>query len=194
VIKTENQFYNSPEWARLRACCLRRDGYKCRDCGSIDNLQAHHLSTFNYRNPDIDCLVTLCKDCHEKRHEEQKRVEESALRNVGELQDRQMYRMYLTDARINICFNGPYIACKFSRFVNGRSECSMAIFNSNQASKFLAACNYRVYDIDVDMSTDNGVNEIYERIINEIGTAFDLRVSLENGYWNVKPNEIYPVV
>lgn len=189
----DNSFYNSPEWIRLRAEVFRRDGYKCKDCGSIDNLQCHHLSTFNYRNPDTSLLLTLCGDCHTKRHEEQKRVEEAALKNAGELQDRQIYRMYLSDVRKSTCFNGDYITCKFSRFVNGRFECSMALFNNDQILKFLAICGYNNEPF-LDMEDHKLFNEAFDYIEAEIGSPFDLRVRLENQYWNVKVNEIYPVV
>lgn len=191
----DNSFYNSPEWMKIRAEVFRRDGYKCKDCGSIDNLQCHHLSTLNYRNPDLNCLVTLCNNCHIKRHGEQKKIEEAAIAAAGELQDGGMYRMYLIDSRVNETNDWKfYISCKFSRFVNGRFECSMAIFDDVKARKFLAVCGYNTDDIEIDFYNRASVDTVCEYIMSEIGKPFDLRVRHETEYWNVKCHEIYPVL
>lgn len=190
----ENHFYNSPEWMRLRANVFRRDGFRCVDCGSTENLQAHHLSTLDYRNPDISMLITLCNDCHMKRHEEQDRVNEAALKAAGELEDGFVYRMYLTDARKNVCMNGDYITCKFSRFISGKTECSTALFNDFQLRKFLATCGYpsdTIYGLSIEEgSADAAANEIRRCI----GKPFDVRVRRDGEFWNVKCSEVFPVV
>jgi 5-methylcytosine-specific restriction endonuclease McrA len=80
--QTENmQAYGAqlqdPRWRIKRARIIRRDGGRCRNCGSWTNLQVHHrqyrvvlekgnfMSPWNY--PD-KCLVTLCTDCHKAGH------------------------------------------------------------------------------------------------------------------------------
>ena len=59
---------------------LKRDGYKCRWCGSIDKLDVHHKYYNKYPDgsrvrawdyPD-DALIVLCRDCHEKYHSKNK--------------------------------------------------------------------------------------------------------------------------
>lgn len=42
---------------------------RCQDCGTTDNLQAHHLVyRENWFDVQSDDLVVLCRACHEKRH------------------------------------------------------------------------------------------------------------------------------
>jgi len=50
---------------------LSRDGYKCVNCGSTDNLNVHHiigLRDNDSRSVDISSMVTLCRKCHSKEH------------------------------------------------------------------------------------------------------------------------------
>ena len=76
--KAERQkIYNTKRWRDLRILKLQQSPV-CEICGSIDNLQVHHIvSPFNgYHSPeeydrlayDITNLQTLCQQCHEKIH------------------------------------------------------------------------------------------------------------------------------
>jgi len=53
---------------------LRRDGYQCADCGSVQNIQVHHIDELGRNKPkeiqnhSMDNLLTLCGECHLKRH------------------------------------------------------------------------------------------------------------------------------
>ena len=61
-------------YSRERAEALKRDGRKCRACGSKEQLEVHHLDNSGidkiieliYKTLlcSPDRLVTLCKDCH----------------------------------------------------------------------------------------------------------------------------------
>lgn len=68
--------YNSKEWARVRAYCLMRDRYTCQDCGRPAEEVHHkeHLTPANIGDVGVSLnpenLVSLCKDCHFKRHSE----------------------------------------------------------------------------------------------------------------------------
>ena len=71
---------NDERWKRKREKILKRDGYKCRWCGSIDDLQVHHKYYNKYPDgsrvrawdyPD-DALIVLCRDCHKKYHKNHK--------------------------------------------------------------------------------------------------------------------------
>lgn len=73
------KFYGSSEWRRLRQQCLERDHYECQWCkteGKLTTqydsvLEVDHIKELEYHPElalDIDNLRTLCKDCHNKRH------------------------------------------------------------------------------------------------------------------------------
>ena len=71
---------NDERWKMKREKILKRDGYKCRWCGCIDNLRVHHKYYNKYPDgsrvrawdyPD-DALIVLCRDCHEKYHSKYK--------------------------------------------------------------------------------------------------------------------------
>jgi 5-methylcytosine-specific restriction endonuclease McrA len=67
-----DRYLNSRDWQRTRKAVLKRDGYRCRRCGTRGSrrnpLQANHLSYAIYnatgRTPLRD-LETLCRRCHQ---------------------------------------------------------------------------------------------------------------------------------
>lgn len=57
---------------RFRKLVLQRDGKVCRQCGSSDNLHAHHVLPFKDAPAlrwDIDNGITLCFQCHSNLHQ-----------------------------------------------------------------------------------------------------------------------------
>jgi 5-methylcytosine-specific restriction endonuclease McrA len=61
----------SDDWKKKRMVILNRDGFKCTTCNCKRNLQVHHKIYIQGKNPweyKDHCLITLCKDCHEKHH------------------------------------------------------------------------------------------------------------------------------
>lgn len=64
---------NSKEVNIWRKLVLQKDGYKCVDCESSENLQAHHILEW-YEFPEgrvnIENGICLCGRCHHKRHPE----------------------------------------------------------------------------------------------------------------------------
>jgi 5-methylcytosine-specific restriction endonuclease McrA len=59
---------NSQAWQRIRDLAKRRDGFRCRQCGSSEKIEAHHIqglaqggSAFSLEN-----VITLCARCHRK--------------------------------------------------------------------------------------------------------------------------------
>nr|DAT07765.1 MAG TPA: HNH endonuclease [Caudoviricetes sp.] len=71
-----SQFYNSSEWRTIRRQVLKRDHYECvwcRDEGKVTttNLEVDHIKELEFYPEfalDLDNLRTLCKSCHNKRH------------------------------------------------------------------------------------------------------------------------------
>ena len=53
------------DWRDVRAEVLERDGYRCQQCGSQDNLDVHHRQA-RHQGGDAspENLVTLCERCH----------------------------------------------------------------------------------------------------------------------------------
>jgi len=57
------------EYILLKKQVLERDGWRCQDCGSMENLQVHHLKLRSrLGNDTITNLIALCAFCHGKRH------------------------------------------------------------------------------------------------------------------------------
>lgn len=72
-------FYKSDEWQKMREYILIRDKYRCQKCGKSGALEVHHvihLTPDNINNTAITLndrnLITLCRDCHFKEHEQEK--------------------------------------------------------------------------------------------------------------------------
>jgi len=62
-----------PRWKLKRKVILERDEHRCMVCGSKRWLNVHHTyysgGYMAWEYPD-DSLMTLCRDCHKKWHEE----------------------------------------------------------------------------------------------------------------------------
>ena len=57
------------EYLSLHYQVLKRDGWRCQECGSLNNLQVHHQKPRSQLGSDtITNLITLCALCHGKRH------------------------------------------------------------------------------------------------------------------------------
>ena len=61
-----------PRWKVKRIEILKRDDFKCRECGHNDStLNVHHIIYINGKEPwdyDNNFLITLCEKCHEIEH------------------------------------------------------------------------------------------------------------------------------
>ena len=48
---------------------LKRDGWRCQQCGSSKDLQIHHIQPRSRMGSDIEeNLITLCSRCHRRAH------------------------------------------------------------------------------------------------------------------------------
>lgn len=74
-------FYSTKGWKHTREAVLNRDNHLCQDClkhGFITAAEdVHHIikltpDNINDANVTLNCdnLVSLCRDCHAKRHRE----------------------------------------------------------------------------------------------------------------------------
>jgi 5-methylcytosine-specific restriction endonuclease McrA len=57
-------------WRLAREAARRRDGNRCRGCGSSKALAVHHVVSLadGGEKYALDNLITLCKECHAERH------------------------------------------------------------------------------------------------------------------------------
>lgn len=74
-----------------------RDKYKCVECKGTDNLQAHHIHPWNaylYLRFRVDNGITLCRDCHIRKHPwiDRKRYAELLKTPVNNPQKRKIIR------------------------------------------------------------------------------------------------------
>lgn len=52
-------------YAELRKQVIERDSWRCRNCGTADNLQVHHRNWRSRMGNDcLENLITLCVSCH----------------------------------------------------------------------------------------------------------------------------------
>jgi len=64
-----NEYLKSDEWKRKRHVVLKRDNWRCVYCGGYAT-QVHHkkYAKRNIGKEPIDWLVSICKSCHDARH------------------------------------------------------------------------------------------------------------------------------
>ena len=63
-----NAYLKTPEWRRLRAVVIERDGQCCRACKATEALHVHHLHYRTLGRESGSELVTFCKRCHLLEH------------------------------------------------------------------------------------------------------------------------------
>jgi 5-methylcytosine-specific restriction endonuclease McrA len=53
----------------LRQQVLRRDAWRCQFCGTMSNLEVHHMEFRSHSGKDSEeNLITLCTACHGSVH------------------------------------------------------------------------------------------------------------------------------
>lgn len=74
--KYQTSLKNNSYWEEVKRKVRVRDGHCCRMCGKTYNLEIHHktyqiggMSIVGHELEHLDCLVTLCEECHAKVHE-----------------------------------------------------------------------------------------------------------------------------
>jgi len=60
---------NPEAYQELCRQVLKRDGWRCQQCGSRTNLQVHHIQLRSQSGDDAEGnLITLCSECHDQIH------------------------------------------------------------------------------------------------------------------------------
>ena len=70
IRRNDRRFCLDPvSYETLRQDVLRRDGWRCQNCGAMSNLQIHHKDFRSHSGPDSEeNLITLCNACHSGVH------------------------------------------------------------------------------------------------------------------------------
>ena len=56
-------------YRKLRRMILERDGWRCQHCGSISEVEVHHIQHRSRHGEDSDeNLISLCPQCHRAMH------------------------------------------------------------------------------------------------------------------------------
>ena len=67
--KTPRLRLDANSYHELHRQVLERDGWRCQVCGSMQNLQVHHLKFRSQSGGDVEQnLITLCAECHARIH------------------------------------------------------------------------------------------------------------------------------
>ena len=67
--KTTRVSLNPGSYNQLHRQILDRDNWRCQVCGSMQNLQVHHLKYRSHSGSDAEQnLITLCAVCHRQSH------------------------------------------------------------------------------------------------------------------------------
>jgi hypothetical protein len=77
VKKTYSEKLKDPRWQKVRLKVMERDGFTCRDCGSIDKTLHVHHSHYCKGEPwetPAKFMLTLCDECHEERGQAEARA------------------------------------------------------------------------------------------------------------------------
>ena len=67
--KTPRLRLDPKDYRELHRQVLERDGWRCQLCGSMQNLQVHHVKFRSHSGSDAEQnLITLCATCHVHVH------------------------------------------------------------------------------------------------------------------------------
>lgn len=72
MARENHKIRTSPSYKLFRDTVLARDDHTCQICGSSENVEAHHMYSFETKpehrlNPNYG--ICLCASCHLKYHE-----------------------------------------------------------------------------------------------------------------------------
>jgi len=63
-------------WRSLRLRAIRRDGYRCVQCGRAGRLEVDHIKPLGKDGSpyDLDNLQSLCRNCHHSKTSEENKA------------------------------------------------------------------------------------------------------------------------
>lgn len=93
------QVTKTRRWQRVRSLVLRRDGFRCVNCGTAGRLEVDHIKPVR-TDPDLafdlSNLQSLCSTCHTRKT----RVElgqKTEPMSVEQIHNRRKWRLFVSD-------------------------------------------------------------------------------------------------
>lgn len=72
------------QWGQLRQKVMKRDGYRCRECGFVGRFEVDHIiPTFDGGTNDLDNLQTLCRSCHIDKTKAERKAKQRPIHHDG---------------------------------------------------------------------------------------------------------------
>ena len=62
------EYLKSDKWKAKRESLFLHRGKRCERCGSVENIQVHHIHYRNIFVEELEDLMVVCKACHRKIH------------------------------------------------------------------------------------------------------------------------------
>lgn len=70
ILKRARVRLDPEAYRELHRQVLERDRWRCQACGSMQNLQVHHMEFRSQGGEDSEAnLITLCARCHTEMHD-----------------------------------------------------------------------------------------------------------------------------
>jgi hypothetical protein len=113
---TYSEKLKDPRWQKKRLKVMERDGFKCRDCTNDGKTLHVHHCFYEIGNPwdtDPEFLITLCKDCHDERHELEGRFQRARGKAFAQLPIETIRVMTEDMENINSDYDGVRILNEF---------------------------------------------------------------------------------
>lgn len=115
-----DEFLNSDEWKEVAEMVKERDNHKCVICGSIENLNAHHLR-YRADRLDEDDIITVCGNCHQCLHNAVDEIKKTAGHGVRQLFNEALSNIVIDFYKKSFSkSNGNFEICKHTDFIKLR--------------------------------------------------------------------------
>lgn len=138
-------FLRSPEWECTSEEVKKRDHFKCRVCGTSQNLRVHHLR-YGDDILNLEDLITVCDNCHKCLHKsvdaykDAKRLAEKEIREklsnslANSVMDFYRNSFLKGDMQVDICNHDDFSGLEFAL----RSTISGLVYDKKNAIDYLS--------------------------------------------------------
>lgn len=134
--QTYSEKLRDPRWQKMRLEVMQRDEWKCKRCGDkTKTLNVHHR-WYEFGNEPwdypLECLVTLCEDCHQDESELREGAEKQLIFNLRKLVFRQHVSVLASTFERTESMT-PEVAAKLIWGLLGREQFVLKFFDDQQS-------------------------------------------------------------